>query len=322
MGCDEMWMENEFLQGEMRQVEEQLKKALKTRNKSVQGALNKLQQSGGKRLRPLLTILGGSFGEYDSSTIVPLAASIEIIHMATLIHDDIIDDTKLRRGSETLHSMLGRDVAVYTGDFLFTRAFMLIGDIAEAKLMKDISRGMAYICDGEIDQNEQRYSTGTTVKQYLKRISGKTAALFALSLASGGYKSGCSKKIVNKLGIIGKDIGMAFQIIDDILDFTEEETKIGKPAFNDVIQGVYTLPVIFALNSKHKKETEQALESINEDKGISLRLVLEKAEAIDRARRIAKKYVDKARAKTQELPDSLGKEIILEIIDQQLNREF
>lgn len=317
-----MWMDNEFLQGEMKQVEVQLKKALKTRNKTVQNALEKLQQSGGKRLRPLLTILGGTFGNYETNTIVPLAASIEIIHMATLIHDDIIDDTKLRRGSETLHSMLGRDVAVYTGDFLFTRAFMLIADIAEAKLMKDISKAMAYICDGEIDQNEQRYNKVISVKQYLKRISGKTAALFAISLAAGGYKSGCSKKVMNKLGVVGKDIGMAFQIIDDILDFTANESRIGKPAFNDVIQGVYTLPIIFALNSKYKAETEEALDKMQQDGGDSLRVVLEKAEVIEKARKIAMKYVEKARSKTLELPDAAGKEIILEIIDQQINRKF
>lgn len=317
-----MWMDNEFLQGELQQVEVQLKKALKTRNKTVQNALVQLQQSGGKRLRPVLTVLGGTFGKYDSNTIVPLAASLEIIHMATLIHDDIIDNTKLRRGSETLHSVLGSDVAVYTGDFLFTRAFILISDIAEVKLMKDVSKAMAYICDGEIDQNEQRYSKGTTVKQYLKRISGKTAALFAISLASGGYNAGCSKKIMNKLGVVGKDIGMAFQIIDDILDFTSSEIKIGKPAFNDVIQGVYTLPIIFALNSRYKTETEAALDKMQDDGGESLRAVLEQAEVIEKARKIAIRYIEKARSKALELPEAIGKDLILEIIDQQIHRKF
>lgn len=317
-----MWMDNDFLQNEMQKVEEQLRKALKTRNKSVQAALANLQQSGGKRLRPVLTVLGGTFGEYNSKDITALAAAIEIIHMATLIHDDIIDDTKLRRGSETLHSMLGSDVAVYTGDFLFTRAFMLIADFAETDLMKDISKGIAYICDGEIDQNEQRYSKSATFKQYLKRIGGKTAVLFALSLSSGGYKAGCSKKMANNLRIIGKDIGMAFQIIDDVLDFTSKDCNIGKPAFNDAIQGVYTLPIIFALESKYKKETEEALEMLKQDAGESLRRVLEKVNAIEKARKVAMKYVDKARSKTMELPDAAGKEIILEIIDQQISRKF
>lgn len=317
-----MWMDNDFLQEEMKKVEEQLKKALKTRNKSVESALLKLQQSGGKRLRPALAILGGAFGEYNSKDVTALATAIEIIHMATLIHDDIIDDAKLRRGGETLHSMLGSDVAVYTGDFLFTRAFMLIADIAEINLMKDISRGIAYICTGEIDQNEQRYSKATTIRQYLKRISGKTAALFAVSLASGSYKTGCPKKIVNKLGVIGKNIGMAFQIIDDVLDFTSKENSIGKPAFNDVAQGVYTLPVIFALNSKYKREAEAALDMMSKDAGESLRQVLDKSKAIDRAYKIAMKYVDKARKKTMELPDVASRQIILDIIEQQIDRKF
>jgi heptaprenyl diphosphate synthase len=317
-----MWMDNDFLQGEMQKVEEQLKKALKTRNKSVQQELTKLQQSGGKRLRPVLTILGGTFGEYSSKEVTALAVAIEIIHMATLIHDDIIDDTKLRRGSETMHTALGNGIAVYTGDFLFSRAFMQIADFAETNLMKDISKGIAYICDGEIDQNEQRYSKSTTFKQYLKRIGGKTAVLFALSLASGAHKAGCNRKMSSKLGVIGKDIGMAFQIIDDILDFTSKECSIGKPAFNDVIQGVYTLPVIYALESKYKKETEQALDMITEDGGKSLREVLEKTDAIDKSRKIAMKYIEKARKKTMELPDAIGKELILNIIDQQISRKF
>lgn len=317
-----MWMENEFLQNEMKLMEEQLKKALKTRNKSVQEALEKLQQSGGKRLRPALTILGATFGEYNSEHTVALAASLEIIHMATLIHDDIIDDTKTRRGKETMHTMLGRDVAVYTGDFLFTRAFLLISGIADMSIMKDISRGMGYICEGEIDQNEQRYSKNTTLKQYLKRISGKTAALFALSLAAGGYKAGCPKKIVDKLSLIGRDIGMAFQIIDDILDFTGTESKIGKTAFNDVTQGVYTLPIIYTLASPCKAEAETALDKMNEDGGEHLKLILEKTGAIDKTRKIAIRYIEKARKKALELPDALGKEMILGIIDQQINRKF
>ncbi len=115
---------------------------------------------------------------------------------------------------------------------------------------------------------------------------------------------------------------MAFQIIDDILDFTGDESSIGKPAFNDVMQGVYTLPIIFALNSMYKAETEEALDKIKQDGGKSLRAVLEKSEVIEKTRKIAIKYAEKARNKTLELPDAFGKEILLEIIDQQTNRKF
>ena len=201
-----MWSDNRFLKKEMDSVEDTIKNSLRTRNKTVKEALVRFVESGGKRLRPAFTILGGTFGQYDSNTIVPIAAALEIIHMATLIHDDIIDDARLRRGNETVHSVLGKDVAVYSGDFLLTRAFMLVADYADIDMLKQVAKASAYICDSEIAQNEQKFDTNVSVKQYLKRIGGKTAALFAISLYMGAYKAGCPKKLVNRLGVLGNNM--------------------------------------------------------------------------------------------------------------------
>ncbi|MGE5630253.1 MAG: polyprenyl synthetase family protein [Caulobacteraceae bacterium] len=317
-----MWKDNEFLKNELELVEDALKKSLKTRNKSVREALLRFVESGGKRLRPAFTILGATFGEYKSEVIVPIAASVEIMHMATLIHDDIIDDAKLRRGYDTIHATLGRDVAVYSGDFLFTRAFMLIAEHAELDLLKDLSKAIAYICDSEIAQNEQKYATDVTVRQYLKRIGGKTAALFAVSLAAGAYKAGCSRKLSGRLGVLGQDIGMAFQIIDDILDLTGNEEKVGKPLFSDAAQGVYTLPVIYALRSGYRKQALEALDKIHEDNGASFYEVLEASKAIEWSKNIAERYICKATKIAGGLPDSMGKGIIIDIINEQLERKF
>lgn len=317
-----MWNDNEFLRNELESVEDAIKKSLKTRNKTVREALVGFVESGGKRLRPAFTILAATFGDYERESVVPVAASLEIIHMATLIHDDIIDDATLRRGSKTVHSVLGKDVAVYSGDFLLARAFMLVADHVGLDMMKQVAKAAAYICDSEIAQNEQRFDADVSVKQYLKRIGGKTAALFAISMYMGAYKAGCPKKLVNKLGVLGNNIGMAFQIVDDILDLTGNEVKVGKPLLNDAAQGVYTLPIIYALRSEYRKQVLEALSRIHKDNGLSLYAVLDASKAIERSKDLAEKYIRKAMKSAKELPDSIGKEIIIEIINDQLERKF
>lgn len=317
-----MWNNNDFLIKELEAVEDTIKTSLKTRNKTVKGALVRFVDSGGKRIRPAFAILGATFGEYDRDTIVPVAAAMEIIHMATLIHDDIIDDSKLRRGKETVHSVLGKDVAVYTGDFLLARAFMLVADHVGLEMMKQVAKASAYICDSEIAQNEQRFDTDVTVKQYLKRIGGKTAALFAISLYMGAYKAGCPKKLVNKLGVLGNNIGMAFQIVDDILDLTGNQVKVGKPLLSDAAQGVYTLPIIYALRSEYREQVLEALSRMHKDHGQSLYAVLDASKAIERSKNLAEKYIRKAMKSARELPVSEGRDIIIEIINDQLERKF
>jgi len=317
-----IWSDNRFLKKEMDSVEDTIKNSLRTRNKTVKEALVRFVESGGKRLRPAFTILGGTFGQYDSNAIVPIAAALEIIHMATLIHDDIIDDARLRRGNETVHSVLGKDVAVYSGDFLLTRAFMLVADYADIDMLKQVAKASAYICDSEIAQNEQKFDTNVSVKQYLKRIGGKTAALFAISLYMGAYKAGCPKKLVNRLGVLGNNIGMAFQIVDDILDLTGNQAKVGKPLLSDAAQGIYTLPVLYALHSEYRDEAIKAINKTHEDKGEYLYEVLSDSKAIERSKNIAEKFIGKAMKIAGELPESIGRDIIVEIIDEQLERKF
>ncbi len=316
-----MW-HDAFLPGELLKVEDTLKRVLKTRNKTVEAALLRLTESGGKRLRPACVILGAAFGDYKSERIIPAAAAIEVVHMATLVHDDIIDDARLRRGSETLQSALGKDIAVYAGDFLFSRAFVLVGDLVEPELVKTVAKGMAFICDCEIAQNEQRYDTGVSVKQYLRRISGKTAALFAVSLGTGAHLAGCPAGLVSKLSILGHQIGMAFQIVDDLLDFNGEQTTVGKPLFSDALQGVYTLPVIYALRSKQRKSALDAIERLPDDKGEMLRQVLVETQSLERAQKIAEKYIDKALKSAASLPETGAKQVIADIIRKQIGRKF
>lgn len=316
-------MENkDFLSMELNKVEENLLKTLKTRSKMVEASLKDFVRSGGKRLRPALTIIGSTFGDYKSEVVIPLATSIEIMHMATLIHDDIVDDAETRRGVRTMQSTLGKNTAVYCGDFLFTRAFMLIADMAEVDMMKDLSRAIAFICDSEIDQNEQKFDRTVEVRKYLKRIGGKTAALFSLSAAIGAHKAGCDKKMTSKLYHIGSNIGMAFQIVDDILDFTGNEKTVGKPLLSDAKQGIFTLPVIYSLQSSYKEQTIRAIEDIDNDGGESLLECVTKSGGLGRTKGLARKYINKALKIKDSLPDGYGKDAITAIIEKQLERKF
>jgi len=313
---------DDFLATELNKVEELLLKTLKTRSKMVEASLKRFVKSGGKRLRPTFTIIGSTFGDYKSEIVIPLATAIEIMHMATLIHDDIIDDAETRRGTKSIQATLGKNTAVYCGDFLFTRAFMIIADMAEIDMLKDISKAIAFICDSEIDQNEQKYDITVTVRDYLKRIGGKTATLFALSIASGAHKAGCDKKIINKLSNIGKSIGMAFQIVDDILDFTGNEKAVGKPLLSDARQGIYTLPIIYSLNSPYRDQTIKAIEIIDKDGGKYLLDTVLESGSLERAKGLANKYIKKALKIKDTLPEGYGKGAITEIIEKQLERKF
>jgi heptaprenyl diphosphate synthase len=169
--------------------------------------------------------------------------------MATLVHDDIIDSAPMRRGVATLHALRGPRTAVLVGDWLFASCFTLIADLAGETNGRDLAHLVARICGSEISQSADKYVLHTSVRRYLRRIAGKTAALFALAFHVGGVESGCPTPLVSLLRRLGYSLGMGFQIIDDILDFTRSVADTGKPTGTDLAQGIFTLPVVLALRS-------------------------------------------------------------------------
>ncbi len=245
---------------ELKRVDEYIKDALLSKQKVLEAALKELLEAGGKRLRPALVLLSGKFGKYNDKKLIPLAAAVEILHMATLVHDDIIDDSKIRRGRPTVQSRWGKDIAVFTGDFLFAKTFLLLAHSTTFENMRGLSKVVKAICEGEIAQYQSRYNKYVTVKQYLKRIGRKTALLFALSCYIGAHESECPSNVVRCLREFGFNFGMAFQITDDLLDFTGDPAKTGKPVGSDFVQGVYTLPLIYAINSSYRDEIIKILD--------------------------------------------------------------
>jgi heptaprenyl diphosphate synthase len=318
------WDKYPIIRTELEDIQEIMKENVKSSEKYIEKPLLELIESGGKLLRPAFLLLGGRFGQYDKDRLYPLAAVIELLHMATLVHDDIVDDSPLRRGNETIQSKYGKDYAVFMGDFLFCRCFSMLSNEYTTENMKNISNAISRICVGELRQYYLRRSQSISLKRYLKVISGKTAALFALSLYVGASESKCPEKQAKTLGKIGYNVGMAFQIIDDILDYTGDEKLLGKSIKGDLKEGVYTLPLIYALQKDKSGELRNLIYKDNiEDNDILRILDLAKEHGgIEKSRNLANLYTKKAFDQLNKLPDCEAKEILLDIINTMLKRNY
>lgn len=317
------WDRYPSLKIDLELVTEIMKSNVKNREKAIEEALLDLINSGGKLLRPGFLLISSRFGNYERDKACSLAAVIEMLHMATLVHDDIIDDAKYRRGQETIQSKYGKDYAVFMGDILFARCFMALSTNTSMENMKLLSQAIFDICTGEIEQFSSHYSQNLSVKKYLKRISAKTAALFSLSFYIGAYESGCSSELVKSLSRIGYDIGMAFQIIDDILDYSGDPKAVGKPLGNDLKEGIFTIPLIYAFRmDKSKLEPILSKNDYSDSDIKNIISITKELGGIDKARALAKKYTSKAFHRINKLPNSESKNILLEVTNKLLWREY
>ncbi|MCL1815140.1 MAG: polyprenyl synthetase family protein [Treponema sp.] len=215
----------------------------------VETILNCVNSTRGKMIRPLLLLLAARFGpdyEAEKQRLCKMGALVEIVHMASLVHDDIIDDSPLRRGRPTIQQQFGKDMAVYAGDFMTSRVLRHLS--AEQMNREGIIIGWTVekMCRGELGQMSCRWNTETSVEEYLRNIFGKSAALFVAAAQLGGEGSGTSQNIVGSLTAIGEHLGYMFQMRDDLLDFISAESKEGKPVHKDFADGIYTLPVLYA----------------------------------------------------------------------------
>lgn len=317
------WNKYPLVKNDLEIVENILKENMKCKEKKIEETLLDMVNSGGKMLRPAFLLLASRFGKFNAKKIYPLASVIEILHMATLIHDDIIDASEFRRGNRTIQAEHGPDYAVFTGDLLFTRCFMLLSNNTSISSMKQVSKVIAKICEGEINQFSAQYQIDNTVRQYLKRIASKTSALFSLSFSIGASESKCSDSLCKELGRIGYNIGMAFQIIDDILDYDGSENIVGKPLGNDLKHGVFTLPLIYTL-----KVENNGLSQILENKVYTegdIKFIINKTielGGLEKARELAKRYTQRAFDGLNALSNCESKRILIEVTETLLVREY
>lgn len=328
MSIHPMWDNFPEIKGDLAWSYRLIEKKIRIRNKDVEATLYDLLHSGGKLLRPAYAILFSRFGnssKQNHKKIIYTAASVEILHMATLIHDDVIDESPTRRGTQTVQAKYGKDIAVYTGDFLFTVYFDLLADMGESQnTLKLNAFAMKRILLGELDQMHLCYNTNVTVRQYLRRVNGKTAQLFSLSCFEGAKHGKADLAVIAASQHIGRHIGIAFQILDDILDYTVDSETMKKPVLEDVKQGVYSLPLILAMHH-HQAEFEPFLQKKEQMSATDVEAVLaliKKYQGVEQAQDLAERYTNKALKGIERLPDRAEKEILLKITKQLLNRHY
>lgn len=280
--------------------------------KSFDLVLEDLMQATGKMLRPGLVFIGANtvksvLTDVEKKQLVALAASIETIHLATLVHDDIVDESKIRRGKPSVQSRYGKDYAVYTGDFLLTRALVALAEHQiDQSLMTQMTLAVQRICISEMRQFDSRYSFDMGIKRYLHIISGKTAALFAASLTSGAGLIKGEEKHAKALARIGYAIGMAFQIQDDLLDIGSDQVTLKKDVLSDIRQGYVTLPILLGIKLDKTGLLMQQLSS--EAPNIEIILsTLKSNGALEATEAMAKRYIARAIKQLERLPENAGK---------------
>ncbi|GAA2704384.1 heptaprenyl diphosphate synthase component II [Aeromicrobium ponti] len=273
-----------------------------------------LLQAGGKRIRPVFVLLAAKFGDYDINKIKNVAVSLELIHMASLVHDDVIDDAELRRGKPTIKAKWDNKIAMYTGDYIFARALELITNVENPHAHKILSHTLVELCIGEIEQIKDKYNYDQNVRTYFRRIKRKTAMLIAVSCQLGAIAANVEDEIHKKLFKFGYFVGMSYQIIDDVLDFVGTEKELGKPAGGDLHQGNITLPVLFAMEDRTIREEIIKVHEGTERSDIEEIIKLVKnSGAIEKSLHISDKYLQKALEVLEELPPSKSKKALRDI---------
>jgi geranylgeranyl pyrophosphate synthase len=212
---------------------------------------------GGKLLRPALALLSGRFGRYNLDVLVPLAASVELLHTATLVHDDVIDQASTRRGRPTVNSAFHNSTTVMLGDYLFAHAADQVVKTDNLRVVRLFSDTLMIMAKGEIRQDLTAYDSRQTIRDYLQRIGGKTASLFATACEGGAIVSSQPDEWTEAFRDYGYNFGMAFQVVDDILDFTGDSEAMGKPVGSDLMQGTLTLPSLLLMDQSSKSNPVQ-----------------------------------------------------------------
>ena len=261
---------------------------------------------GGKIIRPALVFLSGKCFNYNRQQLLKMATSSELLHIATLVHDDAIDRAATRRGRETVNNLWGIDKAVLLGDFLFAHAGVIAATTESTRIVKLFSQTLKYLSGAELDQAYNAYNTEQSYQQYIKRIGGKTASLMSMSSEGGAILGGASEEEIIAMKDYGYNLGLAFQIIDDILDFSGSEQTMGKPVGSDLSQGTLTLPAMMLLEREPRNDIIAKIFR-GEDKEASIRevvMMVNHSSIIEDCYAKAVTFSEEARNSLKELPSN------------------
>ncbi len=281
--------------------------------------------SPGKRLRTALTLFSGKLFTYDFSKLLPLSVAFEMTHLATLVHDDIIDRADTRRGIPTVNARYGDQVAILLGDYLFAKTAGLIADVGDFRIDRLFSDTVATVSEGAIIELLSARRMDVSIEHYLERVNRKTACLIGACCKGGAIVSGASDAQIALAHDYGLNLGIAFQIIDDVLDYTGSEQSIGKPAGNDIRQGLVTAPLIFALRNEHNGRMEQAhrllqSDTPSDDDVTAVVRWVNASLGIEESLALARQYAARAQALLTELNDSADRQVLVELVEFVLAR--
>jgi len=279
--------------------------------------------SGGKRIRPLLLLICAKATEYDGDYHYSMAVVIELIHTATLLHDDVVDQSETRRGQETANELWGNAPSVLVGDFLYSRAFEIMVEPNSMEIMKILSKATNQISEGEVLQLLNIKNANVTQAEYFKVIERKTACLFKAACQIAGILSSADQKVINAMGSFGMHLGNAFQIIDDTLDYESDSNIIGKEIGDDLSEGKVTLPMIYALEKTKKAENKILKDAIKNADASHIDQIVEillNVDAFQYSRDIAKIESNRALESIDYLPDSKYKTALKLLCELSLER--
>ena len=284
--------------------------------------LRHVLRNGGKRIRPALTLLAGKFYHYEPSLLIPAATGMELLHTATLVHDDIIDSSEVRRGRPTINFLWGGARAILVGDYLFAKAATLMTETENVRVIKLFAQTLATISGGELQHSAANFNLGKSLKYYYQWIEAKTACLFSATAEAGAILSQAPEAVVSALKDYGYNLGIAFQLIDDILDFTGKEAEMGKPVGADLSQGTLTLPTILFL--KRYPQDQGVKEIIEKRDAKGLKQVIERIRQpaiINECFDIASSFCSKAVAALEILPSNEIRQALFNLVEYCLQRQ-
>ena len=316
----------DLVRAELEQVEQTLLEASVSEIEVLQEAARHILSAGGKRIRPQLTLLATLAAGGSLSRAVPLAAACELVHTATLVHDDIVDESDSRRGRMAVQFYFGNSASVLMGDYLVVRAFGLVSRDPDRDYWSILVDTIARMCEGEVLQICVKSDTGIRLEVYETIVECKTALLMATCTRYGALLGGAPPEVVTALAEFGYNLGMAFQIQDDILDFIGDEQTLGKPVGGDLREGKVTLPVIYALEDAHPEVREELLGIYQKSGPLSAAEIrratslIELAGGFERARAHALQYIDRSRRNLCLLPDSDARDALAALAEHVVER--
>lgn len=316
------------VKADLDRVNQDIRHIVGKRHPMLLAAADQIFGAGGKKIRPILALLVahstqdflGKSGITEKQR--QLAMVIEMIHVASLVHDDVLDECDIRRGAATVNTMFGNKVAVLVGDFLFAQSSWFLANLDNLEVIKLISQVIADFADGEISQAASLYNLDITMARYLDKSFYKTASLIAAACRSAAELTGVPEDVKQSMYDYGKHLGLAFQVVDDILDFTQSTEQLGKPQGQDLASGNLTAPVIFALRAEGGAELRGLIESQFKEPGSLERglLLVKTLGGIEGARGLAREEGRRAVAALSCLPMSPAKESLIKTVDYVLER--